>query len=100
MNLEFDLQGRTADLHARPFLPKLAVFFEGQVVFGLNLLEQDWLKFTWNQSWSTRAFERSEVVQVSVELQEPVYAATQARQVLVWGQEGWVDSELLGDFFW
>jgi hypothetical protein len=22
------------------------------------------------------------------------------KKVLVWGQEGWADSELLGDFFW
>jgi hypothetical protein len=34
------------DLHASPFLPELAVFFEGQVVIRLNLLEQDWFKLS------------------------------------------------------
>jgi hypothetical protein len=56
------------DFHAAAFLPEFAVFFEGQVVIGFDLLEQDWFKFGWDQSWSARAFERGEVVQVSVEL--------------------------------
>jgi hypothetical protein len=67
------------DLQASSFLPELAVFFEGQVVVGVDLLEQDWFKFGWDQSWSARAFECGEVVQVLVELQGPVTAATQAR---------------------
>jgi hypothetical protein len=56
------------DLHASSFLPEFAVFFEGQVVVGFDLLEQNGFKFGWDQSWSARAFERGEVVQVSVEL--------------------------------
>ena len=42
--------------------------FEGQVVVGFDLLEQDGFKFGWDQSWSANSFEWGEVVQVSVEL--------------------------------
>ena len=62
------------DFQASTFFPELAVFFKRQVIIGLNLLEQDWFKFSWAQSWSASSFERSEVVQVSVELQETVNA--------------------------
>jgi hypothetical protein len=56
------------DFHAGTFFPEFAVFFEGQVVVGFNLLEKDRFKFGWDQSWLASAFEWSEVVQVSVEL--------------------------------
>jgi hypothetical protein len=71
------------DLHASSFLPEFAMFFKSQVIIGFDLLEQDGFKLGWDQSWSARAFEWGEVVQVSVELQESVDAAAQARQVLV-----------------
>jgi hypothetical protein len=43
---------------ARALFPEFAVFFEGQVVIRFDLLEQDWFKFGWDQSWSARTFER------------------------------------------
>jgi hypothetical protein len=62
------------DSHAGAFFPEFAVFFEGQVVVGFDLLEQDGFEFGWDQSRSARAFEWGEVVQVTVELQESVNA--------------------------
>lgn len=63
------------------------MFFEAEVVVGLNLLEQDWFKLDWDQSGAASPFERGQVVQISVKLQIPVDA-------------GGADSEHGCDFFW
>ena len=63
------------------------MFFEGQVVVGLDLLEQEGFEFGWDQSGSACWFEWREVVEVSVELE----VAVDARGT---------DAELSGHFFW
>jgi hypothetical protein len=64
------------DAHDRAggFLPELAVFLEGSVVVGVELLEQSWLEFGADFASSPGAFEGREVVEVALELQVAVDA--------------------------